>query len=94
MLAASLGVDRSYVARTLRLTSLAPDIVEAILYGEEPNGLPRHSPRSLQQSQPTTGLSRHSRGAAKHILATPGLSLAKLRKDLPVCWAEQRERWR
>ena len=33
-LAQSLGVDRTYVGRMLRLTSLAPDIVEAILRGD------------------------------------------------------------
>ena len=38
-LAATLDVDRSYVGRILRLTLLAPDIVEAILNGEEPSGL-------------------------------------------------------
>ena len=52
-------VDRSYVGRLLRLTSLAPDIVEAILRGDEPNGI----------------------------------SLEKLRRELPVRWEEQRERW-
>jgi hypothetical protein len=38
-LALALGVDNSYVARLLRLTLLAPDIVEAILDGAEPSGL-------------------------------------------------------
>ncbi len=52
----ALGVDRAYVGRMLRLTSLAPDIVEAILRGDEPDGL----------------------------------SLEKLRKNLPVRWDEQR----
>jgi hypothetical protein len=32
-------VDGSYVTRILKLTTLAPDIVEAIINGEEPNGL-------------------------------------------------------
>jgi hypothetical protein len=41
----------------LRLTRLAPDIIEAILRGDEPDGL----------------------------------SLEKLRKNLPVRWDEQRE---
>ena len=41
----------------LRLTSLAPDITEAILRGEEPDGL----------------------------------SVEKLRKNLPVEWEEQRK---
>ena len=38
-LAAAHGVDRSYVGRILRLTSLSPEIVELILDGKEPNGL-------------------------------------------------------
>ena len=38
-LARELGFDRTYVGRMLRLTSLAPDIVEAILRGDEPEGL-------------------------------------------------------
>ena len=38
-LALQLGVDSSYVARLLRLTLLAPDLVEAILEGTEPSGL-------------------------------------------------------
>lgn len=38
-LARVIGMDVSQAARLLRLTLLAPDIVEAILMGEEPNGL-------------------------------------------------------
>ena len=38
-LALELGVDNSYVARLLRLTLLAPDIVETILEGMEPSGI-------------------------------------------------------
>jgi hypothetical protein len=38
-LARSLKVDGSYVTRILKLTTLAPDIVEAIINGEEPDGL-------------------------------------------------------
>ncbi len=33
------AVDRTYAGRMLRLTSLAPDIVKAILHGDEPDGL-------------------------------------------------------
>ena len=33
------GINHSYVARILRLTLLAPDIVEAILKGHQPKGL-------------------------------------------------------
>ena len=51
--------DRTYVGRMLRLTSLAPDIIEAILRGDEPDGL----------------------------------SLEKLRKNLPVRWDGQRKKY-
>ena len=54
---AKTGCDRTYVGRMLRLTSLAPDIIEAILRGDEPDGM----------------------------------SLEKLRKNLPVRWDEQRK---
>ena len=38
-LARDLEVDGSYVTRILKLTTLAPDIVKAIINGEEPDGL-------------------------------------------------------
>ena len=38
-LAQKLGVDGRYVARLLDLTLLAPDIIEALLKGSEPDGL-------------------------------------------------------
>lgn len=38
-LARRFKVDASYVSRIMRLTLLAPDIVEAILWGREPSGL-------------------------------------------------------
>jgi hypothetical protein len=38
-LARNLEVDGSYMTRILKLTTLAPDIVEAIINGEEPDGL-------------------------------------------------------
>jgi hypothetical protein len=59
-LAHAVGCDRAYLGRMLRLTSLAPDIIEAILRGDEPDGL----------------------------------SLEKLRKNLPVRWEEQRRVYR
>lgn len=34
-----LGINRFYLARMLRLTLLAPDIVEAIVDGREPDGM-------------------------------------------------------
>ena len=48
-LAAANGVDRTYFGRFLRLTSLAPEIVEAILTGNEPEGI---SLRRLQRYLP------------------------------------------
>ena len=38
-LAREIGLDVSFASRLLRLTLLAPDIIEAILMGEEPSGL-------------------------------------------------------
>lgn len=43
------GVDRTYVSRILRLTSLSPAIVESILSGNEPDGL---SVRNLNKGFP------------------------------------------
>ena len=48
-LARKLKLDQSYIARIIRLTSLAPDIVEAILTGQEPDGL---SLRALRHDVP------------------------------------------
>jgi hypothetical protein len=38
-LAAAEGINGSYVCRILRLTLLAPDIVEAVLDGRQPEGI-------------------------------------------------------
>jgi hypothetical protein len=38
-LARNLEVDGSYVTRILKLTTLAPEIVDTIINGEEPDGL-------------------------------------------------------
>ena len=38
-LAAAVGLERSYVARVLNLSLLAPDLADAILHGQEPSGL-------------------------------------------------------
>jgi hypothetical protein len=38
-LARALGLSHAYVGRLLRLTLLAPDIIEAVLEGTEPSGL-------------------------------------------------------
>jgi hypothetical protein len=39
-LAERMSVDRAYISRTLPLTLLAPDIIEAIIAGREASGLP------------------------------------------------------
>jgi hypothetical protein len=47
-LAAINGLDLTYVGRCLRLTSLAPEIVQLILNGDEPEGvISRRVPRDL-----------------------------------------------
>ena len=56
-LSEKVGLDFSYISRILRLVNLAPDLQEAIINGEEPDGL----------------------------------SLGKLRGNLPEDWNEQRE---
>jgi len=38
-LAAAVGLERSYVAKLLNLTLLAPRIVEAVVAGDEPGGM-------------------------------------------------------
>lgn len=55
-LAEAEGVTRSFVNRLLRLTLLAPDIVEAILDGREPKGmqiedLPRTVPGAWEEQR-------------------------------------------
>ena len=48
-LARKLKLDQSYIAHTIRLASLVPDIIEAILNGQEPDGL---SLRTLRRDVP------------------------------------------
>ncbi len=38
-IAREIGLDVSFAARLMRLTLLAPDIIESILMGDEPSGL-------------------------------------------------------
>jgi hypothetical protein len=47
--ASANGVDRTYVGRILRLTSLAPEVIERILNGDDPEGI---SLRRLQKDLP------------------------------------------
>ena len=60
-LARKLKVDQSYIARTIRLASLAPDIIEAILDGQEPDGasllgLRRDMPLLWQEQRELLGM--------------------------------------
>ncbi len=60
-LARKLKLDQSYVARTIRLASLAPSIMEAILNGQESGGmsllgLRRDLPLLWQEQQELAGL--------------------------------------
>ena len=60
-LARKLKLDQSYIARTIRLASLAPDIVEAVLCGQEPDGLSlwglrRDVPLMWQEQKKVLGL--------------------------------------
>ena len=48
-LAAAIGKDQAYVARVLRLTLLAPEIVHAVLTGALPEGI---GVEDLRQSMP------------------------------------------
>ena len=58
-LAGEIGLDVSFTARLLWLTLLAPDIIQAILTGEEPGGMQLTrltSPVPLVWSEQTTAL--------------------------------------
>lgn len=61
-LARAKKVDRSYAGRLLKLTSLSPEIVEAVLAGEEPEDLSlrqlrRGIPLSWEEQRVELGLS-------------------------------------
>ena len=47
-IAEAVGLDVSFAARILRLTLLSPDIAEAILMGNEPNGLSLTRPAKVK----------------------------------------------
>jgi hypothetical protein len=83
-LAKDVDCDRIYVGRMLRLTSLAPDIIEAILRGDEPAGL------SLEKlRQPVL-----SRAEGPALSRAEGPVLSEVEGNLPVRWEEQRKAWR
>jgi hypothetical protein len=62
-IAREIGLDVSFAARLMRLTLLAPDIIEAILMGEEPSGLSltkltKQLPSAWTQQREMLGFSR------------------------------------
>jgi hypothetical protein len=71
-LARRFGVDRAYVSRILRLTFLAPDIIEAILAGREPSGLSlarltAKMPMVWEEQREPLGFARQGRLAREQI---------------------------
>jgi hypothetical protein len=58
-LARDAGVDNSYLARMLRLTLLAPDIIESVVDGNEPDSLSLEklyqAPTSWEEQRQATG---------------------------------------
>jgi len=63
-----LKLDQSYIARTIRLASLAPYTIESILNGQGPDGvslmgLRRDLPLSWDEQRAMAGLSPDSHGA-------------------------------
>jgi hypothetical protein len=74
------GIAPSYMTRVLRLTLLAPDIVEAILDGRQPEGL---RPKDLLEGFPVewagqrTHLDRPSRPAVSRVRRLAATSLCR-----------------
>ena len=67
-LARRLKLDQSYIARTIRLASLAPEIVESILNGQQPDGmsllsLRRNMPLEWNRQRAMAGLDSDSHAA-------------------------------
>jgi hypothetical protein len=78
-LARKLRLDQSYIARTIRLASLAPDIVEAVLRGDEPSGLSLKSmgteiPLSWEEQRNMLGMCAAGEPAASHGPRRPDLA--------------------
>jgi len=86
-LARKLKLDQSYIARTIRLASLAPDIVEAILKGDEPSGLSLRSmrgeiPLSWEEQRNMLGMCAAGEPAASHgFNRSPVLSCERARSS-------------
>ena len=71
-LARHLDIDNSYVVRILKLTTLAPDIIEAILNGEEPSGL--SLARLIRTFSPGTGSGRESTSGSSRAEPPPAVA--------------------
>jgi hypothetical protein len=74
-IAAAEKISETYVGRLLRLTLLAPDIVEAILKGREPmglqlDGLMRRFPVDWQAQSKALGLITRRKYAGNYLSAT------------------------
>ena len=69
-LADALGIDRSYVGRIMRLTLLAPVIVEAIAEGREPSGL---SLERLVKRMPMLWEEQRRRFGFRHNASVPAI---------------------
>ncbi len=67
-LARKLKLDPSYVARVVRLTSLAPQIIEAILDDREPEGM---SLNTLRQDLPVAWEEQRRVLTARHTEPRP-----------------------
>jgi len=63
-LARRLRLDSSFVAKTIRLAALAPDIIEAIFDGQEPDGL---SLKSMRRDIPLSWHDQRVELGAPHV---------------------------
>jgi hypothetical protein len=92
-LAAAEGVDRAYVGRVLNMTLLAPEVVEGILDGRAPDGMPPASfgIAPAQTSLPETAITERSGSIAPSDvqLSLDGTALSQLRVTYwtprPIC---------
>jgi hypothetical protein len=83
-LARRLKLDTSFVARTIRLAALAPDIIEAIFHGQEPDRLSlrllrRDVPLLWEEQNKQIGLGQDPGGGAATRSRKPGRLPARSR---------------
>jgi hypothetical protein len=72
-LAAAEKINASYLCRVLRLTLLAPDVVEAILDGRQGEGVTL--PRLMEGVEEEWSEQRKSPGAAGHAIHATGAAV-------------------